>query len=444
MPPMNPLAQDLNNAIAGVNPYVLEMLSQLGRELYFPKGILTQAAEAKQHAHRYNATIGTAMEEGVAMSLPIVMQYIQGISPNDALLYAPSPGLPALREEWVRKLLVDNPDLQGRGMSLPVVTSGLTHGLSLVADLFMDPGDVLLLPDQIWGNYRLIFGVRRQAVIRQYPFFKGNGLDLGAFRKALAAACAERNKAVVLLNFPNNPTGYTPTEAEGQALAEALTTAAQGGTNVVALTDDAYYGLFFDDQAMKQSLFARLAGLHPRLLAIKGDAATKEAYVWGLRVGFLTFAAAGAPTGSPLYEALEKKTAGCIRGLISNSPQLSQKIVLNALRNPAFFEQRGAKASLMRARAMRVKEVLADPKYAEAWTPYPFNSGYFMCVRVNRVGAEPLRVHLLKQYGVGTISTAETDLRIAFSSLEVNQIQDFFDLVLQAWRDLAAAAPTSP
>lgn len=438
---MNPLAQVLNNDIAAVNPHVLEMLSQLGRELYFPKGILSQSAEAKQFAHRYNATIGTAMEEGVAMNLPSVMQYVQGISPNDALLYAPSPGLTALREEWVRKLLIDNPDLKGRGMSLPLVTSGLTHGLSLVADLFMDAGDVLLLPDQIWGNYRLIFAVRRQAVIRQYAFLKGDGLDLEAFRQALAAAGAARHKVVVLLNFPNNPTGYSPTEAEGQAMADALIAAAQGGTNIVAVTDDAYYGLFFDDRIMRQSLFTKIAGVHPRLLAIKGDAATKEAYVWGLRVGFLTFAAAGAAGKSPLYEALEKKAAGCIRGVISNSSQLSQKIVLNALRSPDFFAQRSAKAALIGTRAAKVKEVLADPKYAEAWTPYPFNSGYFMCVRLNRVTSEQLRVHVLKTYGVGTISTSETDLRIAFSSLEVHQIQDLFDLLLQGWRDLATAAP---
>ncbi len=440
---MNPLAQELNHAIAAVNPHVLEMLSDLGRELYFPKGILSQAAEAKQYARRYDATIGTALEDGVAMNLPIVMQQIPGIRPDDALLYAPSPGIRELRQEWVRKLLLDNPDLGGRGMSLPVVTSGLTHGLSLVGDLFLDRGDVVLLPDQMWENYRLIFGVRRGAELREYPFFRGCGLDLDAFRKALGAVCAERGKAVVLLNFPNNPTGYTPTEAEGTALAEALTAAARAGANVVAVCDDAYYGLFFDDEAMRQSLFARLAGAHPRLLAVKADAATKEAYVWGLRVGFLTFSSAGAAAGSPLYDALEKKTAAAIRGVISNSSQLSQKIVLEALRHPAFRDQRAAKAEVLRVRAMKVKEVLADPRYAEAWTPYPFNSGYFMCVRLHRVRAEQLRVHLLKSYGVGTIATGEWDLRIAFSSLEAGQIRDFFDVLLQGWKDLAAAAPAT-
>jgi aspartate/methionine/tyrosine aminotransferase len=440
---MNPLAHDLNSAIAAVNPQVLEMLSPLGRELYFPKGILTQSAEAKQLARRYNATIGTAMENGVAMNLPSVMMHLGDVSANDALLYAPSPGMQALRDEWTKKLLIDNPDLRGVGISVPVVTTGLTHGLSVIGDLFMEAGDVLLLPDMMWENYNLIFALRRQVEIRQYNGLRDGGLDLDAFRQALTAACAERKKVVVLLNFPNNPTGYSATEAEGQALAAALTAAAAGGTNIVVLIDDAYYGLFFDERIMKQSIFTKLATAHPRLLAIKADAATKEVYVWGLRVGFLTFGSAGAPAQSPLYVALEKKAAGCIRSVISNSSQLSQQIVLEALRHPDFYAQRAAKVALMRTRALKVKEVLADPKYAEAWTVYPFNSGYFMCIRVKRVNAEALRVHLLKQYGVGTIANNDTDLRIAFSCLEVEQIQDVFDLLLQGWSDLAKAAPAS-
>ncbi|MBN2450345.1 MAG: aminotransferase class I/II-fold pyridoxal phosphate-dependent enzyme [Lentisphaeria bacterium] len=434
---MNPLARELNDDIAATNPHVLDMLSELGRELYFPKGILTQSAEAKEWAHRYNATIGTAMEDGVAMNLPSVMEHLDGISPNEALLYAPSQGLAELRQEWLRKTLLDNPDLVGRGMSLPVVTNGLTHGLSLVAELFLNPGDVLLLPDMIWGNYRLIFQVRRQAALRQYPFFRGQGMDTPAFREALLGVCRERGKVVVLLNFPNNPSGYTPDEEEADAVADALVEAAESGANVVAVTDDAYYGLFFDDSAVRQSLFTKLVDRHPRLLAVKADAATKEVYVWGLRVGFLAFAAAGVPSGSPLYTALEKKTSGAIRGTISNASMLSQKIVCDALRRPDFFEQRRRKAVLMKNRADEVKRVLEDPRFAEAWTPYPFNSGYFMCLRIHRINAEDLRLHALRKHGVGTISVSDTDLRIAFSCLEVHQIRDLFEILHQAWRELA-------
>ena len=437
---MNPIALELNNAIAAANPHILEMLSTLGREMYMPKGILTQSAEAKQQAHRYDATIGTAMEHGQAMNLPSVMASLKGLSPNDALLYAPAPGLLALRQEWQRKTLVDNPDLQGKPASLPVVTNGLTHGLSLVGDLFVEPGDVVLVPDMMWENYHLIFAIGRQAQLRQFPFFKGNGLNLDGFRKALGEVCAERGKVVVLMNFPNNPTGYAASESEAGEIAAALRAAAEGGANVVALVDDAYFGLFFEEQVMKRSIFGQLAAAHPRLLAIKADAATKEAYVWGLRVGFLTFSTGGIATSdSPLYQALEKKVAGCIRAAVSNCSQLSQKVVLEALRHPDFMAQRSAKAAVLQARAAKVKEVLAQDRFDEAWTAYPFNSGYFMCLRLKRVNAEALRVHLLKAYGIGVIANNDTDIRIAFSCLELDQISDLFELLLKAWRDLAGA-----
>ena len=433
---MNPIAQEANEVIRAASEDAYAMLSPLGKELFFPKGILSQSAEAKKQAKRFNATIGTAMDQGEAMSLESVMRQFPAHSPNEALLYAPATGLPELREAWRGKVLADNPSLGGKPFSLPVVTSGLTHGLSIAADLFVEPGDVLLLPDKIWGNYRLIFALRHGADIRQFNFFADGGLDVDAFREALRRVCAEREKVVVLLNFPNNPSGYSPTTAEGEALAAALIEAAEGGTRVVAITDDAYFGLFYEDDVMRESLFTRLAGAHPRLMAVKADAATKEVFVWGLRVGFLSFSIGGVPADSPLYDALISKCGGAIRSVISNCCRLSQAVTCAALEAGEFMDQRAEKVEIMKARAQKVKAVIAAPKFADAWEPYPFNSGYFMCVRLKDVNAEDLRVHMLKKYGVGTIAIDATDLRIAFSCLEVSQVAEVFDLLLQGVKDL--------
>ena len=98
----NQLAVELNETIRRDNPYILLMLSELGRELFFPKGILTQTAEAKQKATRYNATIGIAKENGQAMHLGSVMKHFDGISADEALPYAPTPGRPDLRAEVER------------------------------------------------------------------------------------------------------------------------------------------------------------------------------------------------------------------------------------------------------------------------------------------------------------------------------------------------------
>ena len=46
MTELNPLAQNLAEKLSQAAPEVLDMLSAYGRGIYFPKGILTQSAEA--------------------------------------------------------------------------------------------------------------------------------------------------------------------------------------------------------------------------------------------------------------------------------------------------------------------------------------------------------------------------------------------------------------
>lgn len=435
---MNPLASELNEILQQGNPHLYEMLSAVGKNLFFPKGILSQSAEAKEKAHRFNATIGMATEKGRTMHLPSVMAMLPGFEPEEALTYAPSFGIMPLRKQWQAALLAKNPSLVGREISLPVVTQAITHGLSVLADMWIDPGDCLVLPDKTWGNYNLIFAVRRGAkVINHTLFNEAGGFNIAAFEQCIREQAAGRSKVVVLLNFPNNPSGYSPTPTEADAIADVLTAVAEAGTNVVAVTDDAYFGLFFDERSLHESVFTRLLGRHPRLLAIKLDGGTKENYIWGLRVGFITYGAVIDGEARRVYDALERKTAGDVRGSISNASHLSQEILLRSLQSPSFAAEKAEKYAVMKARADEIHRVLADPKYAPAFAAYPFNSGYFMCLRLKTVEAEPLRVHLLDKYGVGLISLGKTDLRVAFSCLEKDDVQELFDTVLQGVTDLA-------
>jgi aspartate/methionine/tyrosine aminotransferase len=434
---MNPLAVELNEQIKENNPYILEMLSDLGKNLFFPKGILTQSAEAKEKAHKFNATIGIATEKGGPMYLQCIQEKLSAFDPKDIYPYAPPAGKPELRSLWRLKMLRENPSLQDKIFSNPIVTNALTHGLSIVGDMFVGAGDHLVLPDMLWGNYNLTFGVCNGAVVRKFKTFtETGGFNVDAFKACLKATAAEKGKAVVLLNFPNNPSGYTPTVAEGDALVAAMKEVAAGGCNIVAIADDAYFGLFYED-TLKESLFGKLANLHERILAIKLDGATKEEFVWGFRTGFVTYAAGSKNPQPVLLTALEKKTMGIIRAKISNCPHPSQTFVIEALQSPDFLAQKQEKFEIMKGRALKTKQVLNSDKYAASWNYYPFNSGYFMCLELKRVDAEQLRVHLLDKYGVGAISIGKTDLRIAFSCIAEEDIQELFDLIHQAEQDLA-------
>jgi len=434
---VNPLAKELNNNIEQNNVHIHEMLSTVGKNLFYPKGILTQSAEAKEKAHKFNATIGMATEKGQTMYLPSIMAMIQGLTPSEALTYAPSYGVMALRKAWKEEMLLKNPSLKSENMSLPVVTHAITHALSVLADMWVEPGDVLVLPDKMWGNYNMIFSVRRGAEIVNYPLFnEENGFNLKGLEECLHSVAEKSTKVIVILNFPNNPTGYTVTTQEGDEIAQILENVAYKGTNVLALTDDAYFGLFYEDDALDESIFTRLTNRHPRLLAVKADGATKENYVWGLRVGFITYGTALNGDPGPVYDALEKKTAGAVRGSISNASHLSQSMVLKSFQSDTYAAEKNAKLQIMKDRAQEVKRVLANSKYDRVWDVYPFNSGYFMCLKIKTVDAEELRIHLLEKYGIGLISLGKTDIRVAFSCLDQNDIQELFDTIYQGVEDL--------
>ena len=435
---LNPLALALNEKLGKASPEILAMLSAYGRRLYFPKGILSQSAEAKEKATRFNATIGIATEGGGPMYLESMQKHLADIEPKDAYTYAPPAGRPGLRARWLRKLEVENPSLAGKQFSLPIVTSAITHGLTLMGELFVDPGDVLLLPDKLWGNYRLTYEVRLGAEIRTYPFYDGDGFNTRGFAEALAREAEGRDKLIVLLNFPNNPTGYMPTEAEVDALVAAIEAQAERGTRIVAVSDDAYFGLFYHlgGESITESPFARLSNLHRNVLAVKLDGATKELFVWGLRCGFITFGPGDPATAADVCEVLDAKTRGAIRGGISNVPQLSQTLVEEVLGSPTIDAERQQKCATLAARATKVFEVANAPRFAESWKVYPFNSGYFMCIELGDVDAEELRLHLLDEYGVGLIATGPRDLRVAFSCLEVDEVEPLFEDVHRAIQQL--------
>ena len=49
-----------------------------------------------------------------------------------------------------------------------------------------------------------------------------------------------------------------------------------------------------------------------------------------------------------------------------------------------------------------------------------------MCVKLKGLDAETFRKHLLEKHGVGVIAEGERDIRIAFSSVDVGQLEDLY------------------
>ena len=407
---MNELARELNGTLEGSVAY--GFLSSVGKRMYFPKGITAQSAEAGEKAKTYNATVGLATSKGQPMHLGDIMgMFREGVfKPSEIFNYAPGGGDKTLRAIWKEEMVRKNPSLT----------------------LFVDEGDVVVLPDLFWDNYDLIFSELRGARIVTFPFFDGDGFNVEGMKKALMAQ--EGDHVRLMLNFPNNPTGYTPTRREMDAIVKAIVEVADSGRKVMVISDDAYFGLFFEPETASESLFAYLADAHENIFAIKGDGATKEDMVWGFRIGFVTYASKGLDKAQ--LDALENKTLGMIRCTVSNCDRPGQSLLVHAYRDGENVQADKERTfEEMRRRYVRIHQAISSHPQT-LLKAYPFNSGYFMAFDTTGHSAEQLRRHLLDDYGIGTVNIMDRTLRLAYCSVEEESLEDLVDKVYKAAEEL--------
>jgi aspartate/methionine/tyrosine aminotransferase len=418
---LNPLAQELNETLKG--SVVEALMSDMGKRMYFPNGIISQGGEAAKDAYFANGTIGMAVAEKTPIELDSYKKIMPDLNPRETVAYEKTAGNPELRKIWKDKLLEKNPSLKDKQISLPILVPGLTAALSYVADLFVDENKPLLAADPCWDNYELIACARRGAEFHQFKCFDEKGLNLADLEKTMKEEAEKYGSVRVILNFPQNPSGYSPTKHEVQKITKIVKDIAESGKQVLVLSDDAYFGLNYEDDIEPQSLFAYMADLHENVLAIKADGPTKEDFAWGFRTGFLTFASKGLNQAQ--IDALQVKFMSAIRSSVSCSSTPSQAIIKHAFMNPDHDAQKAELRKMLHRRYDLVRKFV-NTHTSSVLTPLPFNSGYFMAFDVKKIDAEDLRKRVLAEKGIGVIQINPQTLRVAFSSIDEEKIEEVF------------------
>ena len=418
---LNPLAQELNETLRG--SVVEALMSDMGKRMYFPNGIISQGGEAAKDAYFANGTIGMAVAEKTPIELDSYKKIMPDLNPRETVAYEKTAGNPELRKIWKDKLLEKNPSLKDKQISLPILVPGLTAALSYVADLFVDENKPLLAADPCWDNYELIACARRGAEFHQFKCFDEKGLNLADLEKTMKEEAEKYGSVRVILNFPQNPSGYSPTKDEVLKITKIVKDIAESGKQVLVLSDDAYFGLNYEDDIEPQSLFAYMADLHENVLAIKADGPTKEDFAWGFRTGFLTFASKGLNQAQ--IDALQVKFMSAIRSSVSCSSTPSQAIIKHAFMNPDHDAQKAELRKMLHRRYDLVRKFV-NTHTSSVLTPLPFNSGYFMAFDVKKIDAEDLRKRVLAEKGIGVIQINPQTLRVAFSSIDEEKIEEVF------------------
>ena len=436
----------------------MAFFSDFGRTIHNPPGILHWTRKARAKA-RINGTIGSARgaektvfpdggDRPITLCTPLIHSFFNGLDTEEIFPYTPETGTPAFRAAWRQWNLAragDAAERLERQMTQPVLTPGITAAISICARMFVDPGRSIIVADRRWENYDHVLERNLGLSVTDFPLLGDGDLNVTGLLDAIERVWRGQDNAVVLLNFPNNPTGFCPSDAAGHKLAEELDRLAAGTEKrLVLLFDDAYESYVYDSGAMQSSLFYRCRA-RSNLLPVKIDGVTKELLWYGARAGAITLACPDewlSGDGAAVAGELDNKFGGVIRGLVSSSATVTQSVAAKAIAQmDRLLDERRRTFDVLQQRYRTLKREL-ETLDTDLFTVEPFHGGFFCFLSLrpdSGLRATDLANHLLDHYSVGTVPFEGENLnglRIAYCSVENNDLPELCRSLAQAVNEL--------
>ncbi|HWJ02414.1 MAG TPA: aminotransferase class I/II-fold pyridoxal phosphate-dependent enzyme, partial [Verrucomicrobiae bacterium] len=229
-------------------------------------------------------------------------------------MYTSNHGLLELREEITRYLSA-NFAVEYNPRNEILVTVGASEGVDLAMRTLLNPGDEVLIPDPSYVSYMpcvtLAGGQPVMVPTRAEDEFKLRP-------EVLESMLTPRSKILVLC-YPNNPTGAIMTKSDLAAIAEIVER-----HNLLVLSDEIYTELTYGEKPVS---FASLPGMRDRTILLNGF--SKAFAMTGWRIGYI---AANAEFLSAMVK-IHQYTILC-------APVMGQMAALEALKNGEGEKQR--------------------------------------------------------------------------------------------------------
>jgi len=248
--------------------------------------------------------------------------------------YTSNLGLPKLREE-LAKYVEGQFGIGYNWEEEILITVGVSEAVDLAIRALVNPGDEVLYQEPCYVSYRPLITMAHGVPVA-VPTCSDDNFRLT--REHLDEKVSERSK-VLLLNFPNNPTGGVLERKDVEEIAEFACE-----HDLIVICDEIYAELTYEGEHVS---IASLPGMKERTIFLHGM--SKAWAMTGFRIGY-----ACAP--KTLIEAMMK----IHQYSMLCAPVLSQKAAIEALRNPARDIEE------MRAEYRRRRNLLLD-SFKDMW-----------------------------------------------------------------------------
>ena len=221
-------------------------------------------------------------------------------------MYTSNYGLLELRREIARHL-EERYGVRYDPQTEILVTTGSSEALDLAVRALVDPGDEVMIGDPSYVAYMPYILLSGGEVV---PVPTSPESDFRLSPSAVEERLTERTK-LILLGYPNNPTGAVLERRDLEGLAEVARR-----HDLMVISDEIYDRLVY---GVEHTCFAALPGMKERTVLINGFSKTYAMTGW--RIGY-----AAAP--SPVIEAMMK----IHQYVMMCAPIMAQMAAIEALR----------------------------------------------------------------------------------------------------------------
>jgi len=404
------------------------------------KGWETKSKEkAKEMPDFINATVGTARnDDGSLLIFPTLLNELGRLSGEETFAYANIRGMHNFAQIWNEDTLNSFPsnlvEKTDKMSTLPIASCGLTGGLSLAGEAFLNIDDSVLIPNTRWGNIDNVLLKNQRLKEVNFKLLDEDGqLNLSDLTDKINKQDKVGKKFGIYLNFPNNPSGISPTLEQIKILQEALE---EIDTPTIIFLDDAYEGYVYEKDVLDHSLFPYLIGLNEKVIVAKLDGVSKRYCAYGSRLGAVTIGF-GYEASEEEKKNIREVLAKITRSSVSSAPRGIQEAIINVLTDgPKLLKIQQEKHIVYDILFNRYKKIKKIGKEREGKILHPveFNSGFFSYYLIkNNISAGEISKKLLSK-GLGTVpfenpSNGLNGIRVAFCSINDKDIERTVDIL---------------
>ncbi len=390
-----------------------------------------------------DATIGSGCDnEGSLLTMPTLVEEFNNLSGNQLFRYSHLRGMSDFVHAWKKDTMKSFPnhlvEKADQYSTLPITSIGITGGLSITGEAFFNPGEALLVPNSRWGNVDNVFLKNQQLRGINYNLLDENGyLNFNDLSAQIKRASIEEKKLGIYLNFPNNPSGISPSFEQLEILKETLSGLKKPA---IIILDDAYEGFVYEENVVDHSLFPHLVGLNENVIVAKIDGASKRYCAYGARLGLVTVGFGFEAEDKEKFQVREL-LAKIARSTTSSPPRGIQEALLhiftNEKKNEQIEKEKKHVFEVLKNRYLLIKK-LSEEEESKILLPAKFNSGFFSYYLIKtHQSAVEIGSKLLER-GLGIVPFVNNEnglngIRVAYCSIADEDIPKAIDILYSTY-----------